>query len=109
MRIQLFWAKSIMYKTLRFIFGDQLNASHSWFKEKNQTQYLYVIAELKQETDYVKHHIQKVVAFFATMENFAVALKQAHLNVLHLTLDDTQNDACITSLLTRLAKQYQCQ
>ncbi len=109
MRIQLFWAKSIMYKTLRFIFGDQLNASHSWFKEKNQTQYLYVIAELKQETDYVKHHIQKVVAFFAAMENFAVALKQAHLNVLHLTLDDTQNDACITSLLTRLAKQYQCQ
>lgn len=98
-----------MFKTLRFIFGDQLNASHSWYKEENQTQYLYVIAELKQETDYVKHHIQKVVAFFAAMENFAAALQKTQLNVLHLTLDDTHNDACITSLLTRLARQYQCQ
>ena len=99
----------MIYNTLRFIFGDQLNANHSWYKEEDQTQYLYVIAELKQETDYVKHHIQKVAAFFAAMENFATALKQAQLNVLHLTLDDTHDDACITSLLTRLAKQYQCQ
>ncbi len=46
------------YKTLRLILGDQLNASHNWYKEKD-AQTLYVIAELKQETDYVKHHIQK--------------------------------------------------
>lgn len=98
----------VQYSTLRFIFGDQLNASHSWFKEKSQSDTLYVIAELKQETDYVKHHMQKVVAFFAAMENFAKALTKANLNCLHLTLDDTQNDASLTELLTRLAKHYQC-
>lgn len=97
------------YKTLRFIFGDQLNASHSWYKEPHQQQYLYVIAELKQETDYVKHHIQKVAAFFSAMENFATALKNANLNVLHLTLDDTQNDRSLNALLMRLSNQYQCQ
>ncbi|WP_064435835.1 cryptochrome/photolyase family protein [Pseudoalteromonas neustonica] len=97
------------YKILRFIFGDQLNANHTWYKEENQAQYLYVIAELKQETNYVKHHIQKVAAFFSAMENFASALKKSQLNVLHLTLDDTQHDESITTLLKRLAEQYQCQ
>ena len=68
-----------------------------------------MIAELKQETDYVKHHLQKVTAFFAAMENFATALKNANLNCLHLTLDNTEDDATLPELLTRLAKQYQCQ
>jgi len=99
----------VQYATLRFIFGDQLNASHSWFKNKSQPDTLYVIAELKQETDYVKHHLQKVTAFFAAMENFATALKNANLNCLHLTLDNTEDDATLPELLTRLAKQYQCQ
>lgn len=71
--------------------GDQLNPSHSWFKQKdNET--LYIIAELAQETHYVKHHIQKLCAFFHAMENFASALSQAGFNVLHLTLDETCND-----------------
>jgi len=94
------------YKTLRFIFGDQLNPNHSWYKEQQQDDILYVIAELKQETGYVKHHIQKVAAFFSAMENFAKALKSAKLNVLHLTLDDTQNDKSLSNLLERLAQHY---
>ena len=51
------------YKTLRLILGDQLNPSHSWFKSK-EDDVLYLIAELKQETNYVKHHVQKLCAFF---------------------------------------------
>lgn len=50
------------HKTLRLILGDQLNPSHSWYKQKDDDT-LYLIAELKQETDYVKHHIQKLCAF----------------------------------------------
>lgn len=96
------------YSTLRFIFGDQLNASHSWYKDEDQHTTLYVIAELKQETDYVKHHTQKIAAFFLAMEHFAKALKSAGFNVLHLTLDDTKDDESLPALLTRLAKHYQC-
>ena len=48
------------YKTLRLILGDQLNPSHSWFKNKDDNT-LYLIAELKQETHYVKHHIQRLM------------------------------------------------
>lgn len=98
----------MQFSTIRFIFGDQLNANHSWYKEQDQQHILYVVAELKQETNYVKHHIQKVAAFFAAMENFAKALDKVGLNCLHLTLDDTKDDSTLCELLTRLAKHYQC-
>ena len=62
-----------------------------------------MIAELHQETGYVVHHIQKLCAFFAAMEHFAIALRQAGFQVLHLTLDDTQQDVDLPALLTRLA------
>jgi deoxyribodipyrimidine photolyase-related protein len=88
-------------KQLRLILGDQLNASHPWFNEvdKNCT---YVIAELYQETNYVTHHIQKVQAFFAAMQSFALALKAAGHEVLYLTLDDTIKHSDLPSLLRSL-------
>lgn len=95
------------YKVLRLILGDQLNASHSWFKEK-EPDTLYLIAELKQETNYVKHHVQKLCAFFYAMERFATALQSADYSTLHLTLDDTHQDKTLPVLLTRIAKQYRC-
>lgn len=95
------------YSTLRVILGDQLNARHSWFSE-DKADVLYVLAEIRQETDYVAHHIQKVCGFFAAMENFSQALQQAGFNVRHLTLDDTQNDASLPDLLARLCREHQC-
>ncbi|MFD2178145.1 cryptochrome/photolyase family protein [Veronia pacifica] len=92
-------------KTIRLILGDQLNASHSWFKERDDS-VLYLVCEMKQETAYVKHHVQKVTAFFLAMEKFALALQKAGHNVTHLTLDDTANDKTFLSLITRLCKEH---
>lgn len=50
-------------KTLRLILGDQLNIKHSWFSEPSDD-IIYCLFEMRQETDYVKHHIQKVIGFF---------------------------------------------
>ncbi|KJY92424.1 cryptochrome/photolyase family protein [Pseudoalteromonas piscicida] len=94
------------YKGLRLILGDQLNAKHSWFAD-DKAEYLYLIAELKQEADYTKHHIQKVCAFFKAMENFAVALDKAGFHVLHLTLDETQEYSDLTALIAHLCDKYQ--
>ncbi|MBY5920287.1 cryptochrome/photolyase family protein [Ferrimonas balearica] len=77
-----------MIHTLRLILGDQLNPNHSWFRQRDDG-VLYLIAELKQETGYVRHHIQKLCAFFAAMAAFASELQQAGHRVRHLTLDDT--------------------
>ena len=58
------------YNTLKLILGDQLNPAHSWFKDKSDDT-VFVIAELMQEAHYVKHHVQKISAFFKAMENYA--------------------------------------
>ncbi len=91
---------------LRLILGDQLNASHSWYKVKSPNT-LYVIAELHQEASYTRHHVQKVSAFFAAMAAFAHALKQAGHRVLHLTLDETSQYQDLPALLRDLIECYQ--
>lgn len=96
------------YQRLRLILGDQLNASHSWFKDKDPDT-LYLIAELQQETNYVVHHVQKICAFFAAMQQFAQALNNADFNVVHLTLDDTQSFVDLPSLLEHFIAQHQIQ
>lgn len=97
--------KNKHYSTLRLILGDQLNARHSWFS-KQDDECVYVIAELLQETGYVKHHVQKICSFFLAMEQFANALQKAGHHVLHLTLDDTRDFNDLPSLITHLCQQY---
>ena len=48
---------------LRLVLGDQLNQRHSWFAE-NRADVVYVFMEVRQETDYVLHHAQKILAIF---------------------------------------------
>jgi deoxyribodipyrimidine photolyase-related protein len=59
-------ATNKMSKTVRLILGDQLNSNHSWFNTVDDS-VVYVMMEVRSETDYAKHHIQKVVGFFAAM------------------------------------------
>ncbi len=93
------------YQRLRLILGDQLNAAHRWFRKKDD-RCLYLIAELLQETNYVRHHIQKLCAFFAAMASFAGALKQSGHHVLHLTLDDTASFDDLPALLKHVTEKY---
>lgn len=88
---------STQYNEVRLILGDQLNASHSWFRQKRE-HVLYVMIEMRQETDYAAHHIQKVLAFFAAMRSFAKAVSEQH-DVLYLTLDHQGNKQVLTANL----------
>ena len=81
-------------KTLRLVLGDQLNERHSWFKKPDNST-TYVLMEIRQETDYVAHHIQKVAAFFAAMQAFASRLRGMGHQVIYLNLDDPQNHQTI--------------
>lgn len=77
-------------KTLRLILGDQLNYNHSWHKQKDEN-IIYFMAEMRQETDYVIHHIQKVVAFFESMRNFSQYIKKNGHQIIYYKINDTQN------------------
>ena len=79
-----------MSKTLRLILGDQLNNNHSWFSEVDSS-VVYVIMEVRTETDYAKHHIQKVVGFFSAMRSFAASLQLAKHNVIYIGINDENN------------------
>ncbi|MFD2914736.1 cryptochrome/photolyase family protein [Psychroserpens luteus] len=92
-------------KTLRLILGDQLNIKHSWFKETNDD-VVYCLFEMRQETDYVKHHIQKVIGFFAAMRQFAEDLKSKGHDVVYYKLNDKNNTQILTDNLQLLIKDY---
>ena len=94
-------------KTVRWILGDQLNARHSWFQEKSEDT-LYVIAELPQEVNYVRHHVQKVCAFFLAMQAFAQALQRSGHRVLHLTLDDSAEFESLPGLIQHVITYTGC-
>ena len=66
--------------TLRLILGDQLNHNHSWFQNPQKSVH-FLMMEMRQETDYVTHHIQKVCAFFLAMRRFAEPVSYTHLTL----------------------------
>jgi deoxyribodipyrimidine photolyase-related protein len=91
-------------KTLRLILGDQLNHKHSWFNEVDDN-VTYLMAEMRQETDYVTHHIQKVVAFFMAMRNFARELEEKGHQVIYFKITDKDNCPNLEELIKKQLKK----
>jgi deoxyribodipyrimidine photolyase-related protein len=94
--------------TLRLILGDQLNPLHSWFATRDDG-VVYVLMEVRQETDYVLHHAQKIIAIFAAMRDLASQLREAGHRVRYLAIDDASNRHSITENLAALMAHYAAQ
>ena len=95
-------------KTVRLILGDQLNSNHSWFKDINEN-ILYCIFEMRQETDYVIHHIQKVTGFFAAMKSFSKELNEKGHLVKYLSILDKENTHSLTENLNIVLEKFQAE
>lgn len=89
------------YREMRLILGDQLNIRHSWFE--NTSQVLFVMFEMRQETDYVRHHQQKVAAFFAAMRAFADVVGTM-ADILYVRLDSPENHHTLVENLEKTAQ-----
>ncbi|NOT17784.1 MAG: cryptochrome/photolyase family protein [Sulfuriferula sp.] len=94
--------------TLRLILGDQLYPLHPWFNEKSPS-IRYVMMEMRQETDYVLHHAQKIIAIFAAMRDFAHQLRMAGHEVDYLAIDDVRNQQNLISNLAMLVQAHDAQ
>lgn len=92
--------------TLKLILGDQLNPCHSWFA-KPSDDVIFVLMEIRQETDYVLHHAQKIIAIFAAMRDFAAQLQAAGHRVHYLMIDDPDNQHQLIENLRALVAQHQ--
>lgn len=77
-------------KTLRLILGDQLNSHHSWYNKVDES-ITYVMMEIRTETDYATHHIQKIVGFFSAMREFSKELAANNHHVIYFKLNDKHN------------------
>ena len=91
--------------TLRLLLGDQLNPQHSWFQQVD-AQVVYVLMEVRQETDYVLHHAQKILAIFAAMRDLARHLRDAGHRVRYVAIDDPSNRQSLTDNLAALMALY---
>jgi len=76
--------------TLRLILGDQLNIQHSWFQKVDDS-VTYVLMEVRSESIYTTHHIQKILGFFASMRAFAQELMGRGHRVKYITILDADN------------------
>lgn len=90
---------------LRLVLGDQLNPLHSWFQTVRHD-VVYVLMEVRSETDYVRHHAQKVLGMFAAMRDFAVQLKDAGHRVRYIRIDEASNRQDIVANLEALITHY---
>ena len=94
--------------TIRLILGDQLNLQHSWFSDVADDK-LYVFMEVRQETDYVLHHAQKIIAIFAAMREMARQLSAQGHRVHYLRIDDPANLHSIPANIDLLVVQEKAQ
>ncbi|CAN7516003.1 cryptochrome/photolyase family protein [Acidovorax sp. LjRoot194] len=94
--------------TLRLVLGDQLNPLHSWFAE-HDAGVVYVLMEVRQETDYVLHHAQKILAIFAAMRDLARQLRAAGHRVRYVAIDDASNRQSLPGNLAALMAHYGAQ
>ena len=94
--------------TLRLLLGDQLNPGHSWFATPDAG-VVYVLMEVRQETDYVLHHAQKILAIFAAMRDLARHLRSAGHRVRYVAIDDASNRQSVPGNLAALMAHYGAQ
>lgn len=65
------------------ILGDQLSPALSALREANSDD-MILIAEVKQEASYVKHHKHKIILLFSAMRHFAEVLQQQNYQVCYI-------------------------
>ena len=73
---------------LILILGDQLSAQISSLKAANKAEDVVLMAELRSETGYVKHHKKKIAFLFSAMRHFAEELTIAGWQVDYKRFDD---------------------
>ena len=80
---------------LRLILGDQLNEQISSLSDCDKQNDVVLIAEVREEATYVKHHKKKIVLLFSAMRHFASQLRDANFNVAYRYYDDEDNQGSL--------------
>jgi deoxyribodipyrimidine photolyase-related protein len=91
--------------SLYLILGDQLNRQHKWFAQIDAGR-TFLFIESREEATYARHHIQKILGFFAAMRAFASELEQEGHHVKYLKLSDPDNKSSIAGTIKSLIQHH---
>ncbi|MDO9077112.1 MAG: cryptochrome/photolyase family protein [Brevundimonas sp.] len=88
--------------TLRLVLGDQLSDGLSALRGLDASVDVVLMAEVRDEATYVKHHKQKIALVFAAMRKFAAGLEGRGVKVRYVRIDDPANTGSIAGELGRV-------
>ena len=91
---------------LRLVLGDQLSREMSSLRECNKSQDKILLAEVREEATYVKHHKKKIVLLFSAMRHFAKALSDDGFDVIYRRYNDDNNQGSLLNEVKYACSQY---
>ncbi len=92
--------------TLRFVLGDQLTRDVASLRDVDPARDIVLMAEVAEETTYVRHHKQKIVFILSAMRHFADALAREGITVDYVRLDDPANTGSFGGELARAVARH---
>jgi deoxyribodipyrimidine photolyase-related protein len=95
-----------MTACLRIVLGDQLSDRIAALRDLDMAHDVVLLAEVREECTYVKHHKQKIVLVLSAMRHFAASLRQAGVRVAYVTLDDAANTHSLRGEMLRAVARY---
>ncbi|SFL03426.1 cryptochrome/photolyase family protein [Shimia haliotis] len=90
-----------MTSQIRLILGDQLTHDLPTFRDADPATDLILMAEVRTEATYVKHHKKKIALIFSAMRHFAEELHQRGFTVRYIRYDDPDNAGSLLEELRR--------
>ena len=91
--------------TLRLILADQLSHSLASLHDCDVSNDWVLIAEVREEASYVKHHKKKIAFLFSAMRHFAQELVSKGHNLHYTHYNDPLNQGSLFGEVERLCKQ----
>jgi deoxyribodipyrimidine photolyase-related protein len=91
---------------LRVVLGDQLSAGIAALTDLDKRRDVVLLAEVRDECTYVKHHKQKIVLVLSAMRHFAAALRSRGVTVDYVTLDDPANTHSLRGEVARAVAKH---
>jgi deoxyribodipyrimidine photolyase-related protein len=86
---------------LRLVLGDQLSDALAGLSDLDPDHDVVLMAEVRDEATYVRHHKQKIALTFAAMRAFAARLEARGVAVRYVRIDDPDNTHSVVGELHR--------
>lgn len=95
-----------MSPAIRLILGDQLTHSLDILTDCDKSRDVILLAEVRTETGYVRHHKKKIAFIIAAMRHFAKELKAKGFPVHYTVWDHPENGGSLKEEVRRILAKY---